>query len=63
MLAGQFTVILNCMEACCPSWLFTVAVNVNVPAVVGVPEMMLLSFPAEFWVNTRPEGNFPAVID
>ena len=63
MPARQFTVMLNGMEACWPSWLFTVAVNVNVPAVVGVPEMMLLSFPVEFWVNTRPEGNCPAVID
>ena len=37
--------------------------KVNIPALVGVPEIMLLSFPVEFWVNASPGGNCPAVID
>ena len=55
--------MLNCWEACTPVLSVTVAVNVNVPAVVGVPEITLLSCPDPFWVNARPGGKCPAVID
>ena len=37
--------------------------KVNVPTLKGVPEIMLLSCPVEFWVKARPGGNRPAVID
>src|SRR5713101_5370237 len=58
---GQFTVMLNCWEACTPVLSVTVSVNVKVPFAVGVPLMVVPPF--DPLVTARPGGSCPAVID
>jgi hypothetical protein len=58
---GQFTVMLNCWEACTPVLSVTVSVNVYVPFAVGVPLMVVPPFDPV--VTARPGGSCPAVID
>src|SRR6266516_3888533 len=58
---GQFTVMLNCWEACTPALSVTVSVNVYVPFAVGVP--LIVVPPFDPVVSARPGGSCPAVID
>jgi hypothetical protein len=52
--------MLVCWDAFWPRLSVTVKVKVNVPALVGVPSILL---PFDARTNARPGGNCPTVMD